>query len=69
MALATKSGANESGYRSAVVRQGEADARGLRGLVRSVAFPPDRQAVNTLLVLKGWIAEGDTNVLRLTIDC
>ena len=36
--------------------------------VSSVAFSPDSQAVNTLLVSKDWIAEGGTNILWLPID-
>jgi hypothetical protein len=36
--------------------------------VSSVAFSPDGQAVNTLLMSKGWIAEGGTNILWLPID-
>jgi WD40 repeat protein len=34
----------------------------------SVAFSLDGQAVNTLLVSKGWITESGTNILRLPID-
>jgi WD40 repeat protein len=41
---------------------------GHSGSVRSVAISPDSQAVNTLLVAKGWIAEGSTNILWLPID-
>jgi WD40 repeat protein len=41
--------------------------RGHSGPVNSVAFSPDGLAVNTLLVLNGWIAEGGTNILWLPI--
>jgi WD40 repeat protein len=41
---------------------------GHSGPVNSVAFSPDGQAVNTLLVSKGWIAEGGTNILWLPSD-
>ncbi|KAH8645897.1 beta transducin-like protein HET-D2Y [Tricladium varicosporioides] len=41
---------------------------GHSGSVSSVASSPDDQAVNTLLVSNGWIAEGSTNVLCLPID-
>jgi WD40 repeat protein len=37
-------------------------------LTNSGAFSPDSQAVSTLLVSKGWITEGGTNILWLPID-
>ena len=41
---------------------------GHSGSVYSVATWPDGQVVNTLLVSKGWIAKGGTNILWLHID-
>jgi WD40 repeat protein len=36
--------------------------------VNSVAFSPNGQAENTLLVSKGWIADGGANILWLPVD-